>query len=183
MPSIRRRWFVGLSILAVGLIFAVVRSLAGGRTRLSAGFEQVVRLKPFAGAIRILFIAVLAVLWPRLVDLAVRAGRVDAAERSRLLALRWRVVAWLLIIELMIGQDLFGRFFLATWASRMTLDSYLELSRPCSAGPSMGCCGMSWSEPVSSTSRFWAYSSTTGGNRHRAVSSERSPAFAAADGD
>ena len=116
VPSIRRRWFVGLSILAVGLIFAVGALLwqVAELSSLSAVSEQVVRLKPFAGAIRILFIAVLAVLWPRLVDLAVRAGRVDAAERSRLLALRWRVVAWLLIIELMIGQDLFGRFFLAT---------------------------------------------------------------------
>ena len=116
VPPIRRRWFFGLSILAVGLIFAVGALLwqVAELSSLSAVSEQVVRLKPFAGAIRILFIAVLAVLWPRLVDLAVRAGRVDAAERSRLLALRWRVVAWLLIIELMIGQDLFGRFFLAT---------------------------------------------------------------------
>ncbi|MCP5407911.1 MAG: hypothetical protein H6963_01260 [Chromatiaceae bacterium] len=116
VPSMRRRWFVGLSLLAVGLIFAVGALLwqAAELSSLSAVSEQVARLKPFAGAIRILFIAVLAVLWPRLVDLAVRAGRVDAAERSRLLALRWRVVAWLLIIELMIGQDLFGRFFLAT---------------------------------------------------------------------
>ena len=116
VPSMRRRWFVGLSLLAVVLIFAVGAILwqAVELSSLAAVSEQVVRLKPFAGAIRILFIAVLAVLWPRLVDLAVRAGRVDAAERSRLLALRWRVVAWLLIIELMIGQDLFGRFFLAT---------------------------------------------------------------------
>ena len=116
VSSMRRRWLVGLSLLAVGLIFAVGALLwqAAELSSLSAVSDQVARLKPFAGAIRILFIAVLAVLWPRLVDLAVRAGRVDAAERSRLLALRWRVVAWLLIIELMIGQDLFGRFFLAT---------------------------------------------------------------------
>jgi len=116
LPSLRRRWFVGLSLLAVVLIFVVGALLwqAAEISSLSAVSEQVARLKPFAGAIRILLIAVLAALWPWLVDLANRSGRVDAAERSRLHALRWRVVAWLLIIELMIGQDLFSRFFLAT---------------------------------------------------------------------
>ncbi len=112
----RRRWFVGLSLLAVGLIIAVGTLLwqAAELSSLSVVSEQVVRLKPFAGAIRLLFIAVLTALWPKLIDLAVHSGRVDATERPRLLALRWRVVAWLLIIELMIGQDLFSRFIMVT---------------------------------------------------------------------
>ncbi|WP_211245076.1 hypothetical protein [Sedimenticola selenatireducens] len=116
VPSLRRRWFVGLSLITVGLIFAMGALLwqVAELSSLSAISEQVTRLKPFAGVTRLLLIAMLAVLWPRLVDLTVRAGRVDPTERSQLLALRWRVVAWLLIIELMIGQDLFGRFFLAT---------------------------------------------------------------------
>ena len=116
VPSMRRRWFVGLSLLAAGLIFAMGALLwqATELSSLSAVSEQVARLKPFAGAFRLLLIAVLAVFWPRLVDLAVRSEQVDVTERFRLYALRWRVVAWLLIIELMIGQDLFGRFFLAT---------------------------------------------------------------------
>ena len=116
VSSKRRRWFVGLSLLAVALIFAVGALLwqAAELSSLSAVSDQVARLKPFGGAIRLLLIAVLAVFWPRLVDLAVRSEQVDVTERFRLYALRWRVVAWLLIIELMIGQDLFGRFFLAT---------------------------------------------------------------------
>ncbi len=114
VPSMCRRWFVGLSLLAVGLIFAVGALLwqAAELSSLSAVSAQVVRLKPFAGVIRLLFIAALAALWPKLIDLAVHSGRVDAAERSRLLALRWRVVAWLLIIELIVGQDLFSRFIM-----------------------------------------------------------------------
>ncbi|MCB1862709.1 MAG: hypothetical protein KDI47_13425 [Gammaproteobacteria bacterium] len=116
VSSMRRRWFVGLSLLAAGLIFAMGALLwqATELSSLSAVSEQVARLKPFAGAFRLLLIAVLAVFWPRLVDLAVRSEQVDVTERFRLYALRWRVVAWLLIIELMIGQDLFGRFFLST---------------------------------------------------------------------
>lgn len=115
-PSMRRRWFIGLSFLAVGLIFAVGALLwqAAEFSSLSTVSEQVAWLKSFAGAIRLLLIGMLAALWPRLVDLAVHYGRVDAAERSRLHALRWRVVAWLLIIELIIGRDLFSRFLLAT---------------------------------------------------------------------
>ena len=114
--SMRRRWFIGLSFLAVGLIFAVGVLLwqAAELSSLTTVSEQVARLKPFAGAIRLLLIGILAALWPRLVDLAVRYGRVHAIERSKLYALRWRVVAWLLIIELMIGRDLFSRFLLAT---------------------------------------------------------------------
>ena len=116
MPPIRGHWFVGLSLLAVGLIFAVGALLwqAAELSSLSAVSEQVARFKPFVGVIRLLLIAMLAALWPRLVDLAVRYGRIDVAERSRLLALRWRVIIWLLIVELLIGQDLFGQFFLAT---------------------------------------------------------------------
>ena len=116
VPSMRRRWFVGLSLLAVGLIFAVGALLwqAAEFSSLSAVSEQVARLKPYAGAIRLLLIVMLAALWPWLVDLAARYGQVDTIDRSQLHALRWRVVAWLLIIELMIGQDLIGLFFLAT---------------------------------------------------------------------
>ena len=115
VSSKRRRWFVGLSLLAVALIFAVGALLwqAAELSSLSAVSDQVARLKPFGGAIRLLLIAMLAALWPRLVDLAIRAGRFDVTDHSQLLALRWRVVIWLLIIELMIGQNLFGRFFLA----------------------------------------------------------------------
>ena len=115
-PTMCRRWFIGLSFLAFGLVFAVGALLwqAAELASLSTVSEQVARLKPFAGAIRLLLIGILAALWPRLVDLAVRYGRVNAAERSKLYALRWRVVAWLLIIELIIGRDLVSRFLLAT---------------------------------------------------------------------
>ncbi len=115
-PSIHRRWFIGLSFLAVGLLFAVGALLwqAAELSSLSAVSEQVARVKPFAGAIRLLLFGILAALWPWLVDLAYHYGRIDPAGRSKLGALRWRVVAWLLIIELIIGQDLFNRFLSVT---------------------------------------------------------------------
>ena len=116
MPPIRRHWFIGLSLLAVALIFAIGALLwqVVELSSLSAVSEQVARLKSFADVTRLLLITMLTALWPRLVDLAARYGQVDTIDRSQLHALRWRVVAWLLIIELMIGQDLIGLFFLAT---------------------------------------------------------------------
>ena len=32
---------------------------------------------------------------------------------ARLLSLRWRIVTWLVVIELMLGQNLLGRFMSA----------------------------------------------------------------------
>ena len=43
-----------------------------------------------------------------------RYGRVDEARRDDILAQRWRVLGWLLVIELVLGQDLPGRFFAVT---------------------------------------------------------------------
>ena len=115
----RRRWLVGLSLLTVVLIavLGVLLWYSAERYSLSAVSEQIQRLKPLAGATRLLLIGLLAALWPRLVDLAVHCGRVEVAARPRLLALRWRVVAWLLIIELLIGQDLVHRFLRAAGGS------------------------------------------------------------------
>ena len=114
-PFMRRRWFIGLSLLAVGLVFAVGALLwqAAELFSFTTVSEQVARLKPFAGSIRLLLIGALAAFWPQLVDLTDQFGRVDSARRSQLHVLRWRVVAWLLLIELMIGQDLFSRFLSA----------------------------------------------------------------------
>ena len=115
----RWRWLVGLSLLSIALIavLGVLLRYSAERYSLSAVSEQILRLKPLAGATRIMLIGLLVLFWPRLVDLAVQYRRVDAAARSRLIALRWRVVIWLLIIELMIGQDLVHRFLQAAGGS------------------------------------------------------------------
>ena len=72
--------------------------------------------------------ALVAALWPKLIHLAYRYGRIDEARRDDLLAQRWRVVGWLLVIELVLGQDLLGRFCRGhDRAHGMSVDSYLEL--------------------------------------------------------
>ena len=115
----RRRGLIGLTLLAIVLTIAVgvVLWQAVELSSVSTVSAQVDQFKPFASGIRLALIGLLATLWPRLVHLAHRSGRVDQSRRDSLLALRWRVVGWFLVIELMLGQNLFGRIFATTTGS------------------------------------------------------------------
>jgi hypothetical protein len=106
--TMRRRGLFGLSVLAVVLSVGVGVWLwqTVELSSVSRVAEQVEQLKPVAGAIRLALIGLLAVFWPRLVDLAWRFARVNEGKRAHLLAQRWRVVGWLLVIELVLGQNL-----------------------------------------------------------------------------
>ncbi len=112
IPIIRRRWSIGLSIVALGVIFAVGAILwhVVENSSLATVSKQIEQLKPFANTLRFLLIGTLALLWPRLISWVHLHKRINATEKSRLLAIRWRMIAWLLIIELMVGQNLLNRF-------------------------------------------------------------------------
>ena len=111
----RRRGLLGLSLLAVVLAIGVGTLLwqTVGVSSVSRVSEQVQQLKPVAATIRLGFIALLAAVWPWFVERAYPCGRVDEIKRAHLLAQRWRVVGWLLVIELMLGQNLLRHFFTA----------------------------------------------------------------------
>jgi len=110
--AFRRSWFLGLSLLALALVLAVGAVLwqAVELTSLTAVSERIEDIKPVAGAVRLLLIGLLAFFWPRLVDLVAHIRNADDRTRTYWLALRWRVTGWLLVIELVLGQDLLGRF-------------------------------------------------------------------------
>jgi hypothetical protein len=111
----RRSWFLGLSVLALALILTVGAVLwqAVQLTSLAAVAERVEGIKPVAGAVRLLLIGLLALFWPRLVHFVAHVGNSNDRTRTHWLALRWRVIGWLLVIELVLGQDLLGRFLSA----------------------------------------------------------------------
>ncbi len=110
--TMRRRGLLGLSLLALFLTVGagVLLWEAVELSSVSRVTDQVEQLKPVASVVRVAVISLLTAMWPRVVELACRYGRVDARKRENLLAQRWRVVGWLLVIELMLGQNLFGRF-------------------------------------------------------------------------
>ena len=68
---------------------------------------------PIVALIRLLVISLVALSWPGIVSAFYRWGRIDAVGATRLLLLRWRIVTWLVVVELMIGQNLLSRFLVA----------------------------------------------------------------------
>ena len=111
----RRRWFVTLSLVAALAVIAIGALLwqaveLSSLTVVSARLEQV---KPLLSTLRLATIGVLAVLWPQLApwfsSIHLRTSTDDESTRTRWMALRWRVVGWLLVFELIIGQNLFNR--------------------------------------------------------------------------
>jgi len=109
---LRRRWFLTLSLVAVGGVIAVGLVLwqAVELNSLSTVSERVAGAKPFASAIRFALIGLLALAWPWLPALWAGADGNDDRTHARWMALRWRVVGWLIVIELVLGQNLIGRF-------------------------------------------------------------------------
>ena len=109
--GLRRRWFLTLSLIAAAgvIVVGVVLWQAVDLSSLAIVSERVDRLRQLLGGLRLALIGALAVVWPWLSSLRSRAD--DEATRARWMALRWRVVGWLLVIELIIGQNLLGRFF------------------------------------------------------------------------
>ena len=114
--AMRRRGFLGLSLLAVALtiIVAVVLWQAVELSSVSRVSAQIDRIRPFASVVRLAAIGAVAALWLKLAYLAYRYGRIDEARRDAHLGQRWRVVGWLLVIEFVLGQDLFGRLVAVT---------------------------------------------------------------------
>ena len=114
--AVPRSGLLGLSVLAV-VLAAGIGGLLWRAVELSSVAQVAARvdeLKPVATGIRLAIIGLLAALWPWLVGQAHRAGRIGDEQREDLLSQRWQLVGWLLVIELVLGQDLLGRFFAAT---------------------------------------------------------------------
>ncbi|MBX3707130.1 MAG: hypothetical protein AB7F35_05250 [Acetobacteraceae bacterium] len=111
--GLRRRWFLTLSLVAAAAVIGVALVLwqAVELSSLAAVSEGVDRWRPLLGGLRLALIGALAVVWPWLSSRRSRAD--DEPAHARWMALRWRVVGWLLVIELIIGQNLLGRFFSA----------------------------------------------------------------------
>lgn len=113
---VSRRGLLGLSLLAA-VLAAGVGVLLWQAVELSSVAQVTARvdgLKPVATGMRLALIGLVATLWPWLLGLAHRAGRIGEKQRDDLLAQRWRLVGWLLVIELVLGQALVGRLFVAT---------------------------------------------------------------------
>ena len=107
-----RRWFVLLTLLAFGLALGIGAFLwqAVQTSSVVAIQTRIEIMKPTFTLIRFLVIGLIALSWSAITRALHLSGCVDEAGVARLLSLRWRIVTWLVVIELMLGQNLLGRF-------------------------------------------------------------------------
>ena len=107
----RHRWFLLMSLLSVvgTLALGVLLWQAAQLDTLSVVAGRIETIKPGLGAVRWLLIALLAWAWPVLPRPHKLHG--DTITHTHWMAWRWRIVGWLLVIELVLGQNLVGRFW------------------------------------------------------------------------
>ncbi len=117
---LRRRWLLLLTLLAFaltlitgGILWYSVQTspVSDIQTRVDA-------MKPVFTAIRLSLITLVAVAWPFLTSGLHRWEQIDEGQRDTLANLRWRVVTWLVVIELVLGQNLLGQVLASLQGSR-----------------------------------------------------------------
>ncbi|MCH8250562.1 MAG: hypothetical protein IH913_13260 [Proteobacteria bacterium] len=110
-----RRWFLRLSMLTVVLAIMITGvlmvSLQGsGIAALHASIDS---YKFEFMWMRLVAIGLIALAWPRLLQYALRSGRISKEDSAELTSQRWRIIGWLLFIELLLGQNLVWRLLQA----------------------------------------------------------------------
>ena len=111
----QRRWFMRMTILTIGLAF-IIGSILMFALQLSSVTlvqNQVNTYGSWLSLFRLALIACVALLWRPIVRQLHAGNRIYEIRMHELLALRWRVIAWLLILELLIGQNFIPRLIAA----------------------------------------------------------------------
>ncbi len=120
-PVLRRRWFFLLTLLAFVLALGTGGVLwhSVGTSSVSEIQTRVDTIKPVFIGIRLSLIVAVAVAWPFITNNLHRWGRIDESQAKMILALRWRIVTWLVVIELVLGQNLLGQVLTVLPGSRV----------------------------------------------------------------
>jgi uncharacterized membrane protein YhaH (DUF805 family) len=118
---LRRRWFFLLSLLAFALALVIGGILwhSIGTSSVNDIQIRVDSMKPLFTGIRLFLIGLVAVAWPFVTNNLRRWGRIDESQATMLLALRWRIVTWLMVIEMVLGQNLLGQVLTVLPGSRV----------------------------------------------------------------
>ena len=111
----KRRWFLRLTILAIVLaltIGAVLTSALQSSTVVAVQ-SSIDSYRSVLTGLRVAVISLIAYFWPNLIQYAEQSGRISTEVGTELKSLRWRIVGWLLVIELLLGQNLVWRLLQA----------------------------------------------------------------------
>jgi hypothetical protein len=103
---LRRRALLAFSLLTLLLAGTVAIGLSHvvALNSLASVGASVARLGTFASVVRGVLIGALALCWPRFLTWLQCRGWITASDQAVFAAARWRIVGWLLIIELLLGQ-------------------------------------------------------------------------------
>ncbi|HNP36935.1 MAG TPA: hypothetical protein PKK10_13870 [Woeseiaceae bacterium] len=108
-----RRWFFALT--SVFLLLTLAMGIALWRLlqldTLTSLANDVVRLDRAMRAVRWTIIALVLVSWPTLIKWVANRGACAAHNSARWLNARWRVVGWLIAMELLIGTSVLPSVF------------------------------------------------------------------------
>ncbi len=120
-PVLRRRWLFLLTLLAFALALGTGGILWHSVETSSASEIQtrVNSMKPLFTGIRLSLIVLVTVSWPFVTNNLHRWGRIDESQATMMLALRWRIVTWLMVIEMVLGQNLLGQVLTVLPGSRV----------------------------------------------------------------
>jgi hypothetical protein len=102
-----------LLAIVLTLVIGSILMFAVQLSSITAVHGQVNTYGAWLGILRLALIACVALLWRPVVQQLHAGNRIYEIRMHELLALRWRVIAWLLILELLVGQNLVPRLIAA----------------------------------------------------------------------
>ncbi len=106
-------WLTGLAFVLSAIVGLFLWHWVQA-TSLKSVETAVSRLTPIMSIARLALIALVAGGWHPALHFYARHTRLDIKTKQRLMALRWRVVIWMMVLELVIGQEIHFTLFAAT---------------------------------------------------------------------
>ena len=107
----KRPWFLRLCVLTIvsAIIIGAVLMVLLKSTSLESLQSSIDDTRTQMTAIRLMIIGLMALIWPILVQQTERSGAISIERSTELKKLRWRFISWLLVIELLLGQNFLWR--------------------------------------------------------------------------
>jgi hypothetical protein len=104
-------------VVALTLLFLILALATGWRLLEVASTEGLSRIEstwaawaPFLALWRLGLLVAIALLWSPILRALIRAGRLEPGRYAALKALRWRVVGWLIVLELVLVRGVLMDF-------------------------------------------------------------------------
>ena len=106
----KRRWFLRLSAftLIASAVLAGILVMTVPYTDLEMLRLNIDIYRVPTTVVRLAGITLIGLAWPKLVRASEECGYISLERSVELAALRWRIVTWLFLIELLVGQNLIG---------------------------------------------------------------------------